>query len=285
VRRLQAHLARRSGRRQFAAAFLGVFGALWLIVEPAGLFFPHAFKWGWGGYLGLIAVSVVSAAYRARPRDAVSRSLPPTDVTVAIRVGDVLAQPGNVVVGACDTFDTQFEDEVISQASVQGQLLQGVFEGDRGELDRQIEKSLTAVNASIDPGKTFGKQARYPMGTVAVVRRGRTRYFLPACTMMSGTLPAHVHASIEDLEIALARAWQTINAAGQREPVHAPIVGSHLARLGVSRTLLVQMIVLSFIAATRAGGPSSLTVWISPCDRDIVDLIVLDDWLRGLCAA
>jgi Domain of unknown function (DUF6430) len=102
---------------------------------------------------------------------------------------------------------------------------------------------------------------------------------------MSATRPAHVRASIEDLEIALARTWQAINAAGQREPVHAPIIGSHLARLGVSRTLLIQLIVLSFIAATRAGGPSTLTVWISPRDRDVVDLIVLDDWLRGLCAA
>jgi hypothetical protein len=45
------------------------------------------------------------------------------------------------------------------------------------------------------------------------------------------------------------------------------------------------MIVLSFIAATRAGGPSTLTVWISPPDRDVVDLLVLDEWLRGLCTA
>lgn len=285
MRRLRAHFARRSGRRRLAAAFLVVFGALWLVVEPAALFFPQAFKSDWRGYLSLVAVSAIAAAYRARPRDAVSRSLPPTDVTVAIRVGDVLTQPGNVIVGATDTFDTQFEDEVISPMSVQGQLLERAFEGDRSELDRQIEESLIAASPSVDTCKTFGKQSRYLIGTVAVVRRERTRYFLPAFTRMSVTLPAHVRASIEDLEVALARTWQAINAAGQRDPVHAPILGSRLARLGVSRTLLIQMIVLSFIAATRAGGPSSLTVWISPPDRDVVDLVVLDEWLRGLCAA
>lgn len=191
----------------------------------------------------------------------------------------------NVVVGTNDTFDTQFEDGVISPASVQGQLLERTFEGDRSELDRQIEESLTAASASVDTLKVFGKQRRHTIGTVAVVRRGRTRYFLPAFTKMSATLPAHMRASIEDLEIARARTWQAINAAGQREPVHVPIIGSHLAPLGVSRTLLTQMIVLSFIAATRAGGPSSLTVWISPPDRDVVDLVMLDEWLRGLCAA
>jgi hypothetical protein len=285
VRRLRAHFSLRSGQRRFAAAFLAVFGALWLILEPAGLFFPDAFKWGWPGYVSLIVASVIAAAYRARPRDAVSRSLPPTDVTVAIRVGDVLGQPGNVVVGSNDTFDTQLEQGVISPASVQGQLLDQVFEGDRNELDRQIEKSLQAESPAVDAAKTFGKKGRYPTGTVAMVNHGGTRYFLPAFTVMSEELPAHVKSSIEDLEIALARTWKAINAAGQREPVHAPVIGSNLARLGVSRTLLIEMIVLSFIAATRAGGPSSLTVWIHPTDRDVVDLVVLDDWLRGLCAA
>jgi len=284
MQRLRAHFGRRSGRRRLGAAFLVVFGALWLIVEPAGLFFPDAFKWGWPGYVALVIASAVAAVYRARPLGRISRSLPPTDVNVEIRVGDVLAQSGNVLVGANDTFDTQFEDEVISRASVQGQLLERVFEGDRDELDRQIAHSVAQVQGSPDHEKRFGKSVRYPIGTVAVVRRASDRYFLPAFTRMSSTLPAHVDSRIQDLQIALADTWQAINVAGQREPVHAPIIGSHLARLGVSRTLLAQMIVLTFIAATRQGGPSSLTIWVAAQDRDIVDMVVLDEWLRGLCA-
>jgi hypothetical protein len=266
------------------AAFISVFGTLWLVVEPAGLFFGHAFELGWLGYVALVIASGFAAIFVARPRDAVSRSLPPTDVTVAVRVGDLLAQSGNIVVGANDTFDTQFEDEVINRASVQGQLLVRIFEGKRDLLDRQIEDSVGKADGSLDQEKKFGKRVRYPVGTVAVVRHESSRYFLPAFTRMSATLPAHVSSTIESLQIALAGTWRAINAAGQREPVHAPIIGSHLGRLGVSRTLLTEMIVLSFIAATRAGGPSSLTIWVSPQDRDFVDMVVLDEWLRGLCA-
>jgi hypothetical protein len=280
-----AHYRHRSTRRRLLAVFPAVFGGLWIALEPAGLFLPDAFDWGWAGYLSLLVASAALAILYARPRDEIARALPPTDVRVAIRVGDILGQTGNVIVGSNDVFDTQLEDEVISPVSLQGQLLLRVFEGNRAELDDQIDASLAAVDGTPDPDKTFGKRDRYPIGTVAMVRRGSSRYFLPAFARMSTSMPANVRASIEELEIALAKTWQATNVAGQHEPVHAPIVGSRLARLGVSRTLLAQMIILSFIAATRSGGPPSLTLWISPHDRDDVDMLVLDDWLRGLCTA
>lgn len=281
----RAQFGRRSGQRLFGASFLAAFGTLWLVVEPASLFFPHVFTWGWPGYLVLILASVAIATYRSRPRDSISRPIPPTDVSVNVRVGDVLDQTGNVIVASNDVFDTEFAEEIISPASLQGQLLVRFFNGDHTELDREIAPSLANAQGEEDVDKEFGKRIRYPVGTVAIVRREHTRYFLPAIARMSSCYPAHVTASIDGFEAALAKTWSTINAAGQREPVHAPIVGSHLARLGLSRTLLAQMIILSFIAATRKGGPPSLTLWIAPQDRDNVDILELDQWLRGLCAA
>ena len=284
MNRVRAHFGRRSGRRQLGRAFLTAFGMVWLVAEPAGLFFPNTFDWGWEGYLGLVIVSGFFAGYVARPRSKISRALPPTNVVISVSVGDLLAQHGNIIVGANDTFDTQLEDGVISPRSVQGQLLGHVFGGDRAVLDHQIEASvLTAAGAS-DPAKTFGKRVRYPIGTIAVVQRGDDRFFLAAFCRMSNSMPAHVGSSIEDLQVALARTWEEINAAGQREPVHIPVLGSNLARLGVTHTLLIQMIVLSFIAA-RPRGASELTVWIADADRDTVDLAMLDQWLHGLCAA
>ena len=210
---IRAGLQLRSGKRRLRRAFIAIFGGIWLALEPAGLFFPDQFQWGWAGYLGLAAASALAAVYASRPPTEISRSLPPTNVSVAIRVGNVLAQPGNVIVGAADTFDTQLEDDVISVASVQGQLLVQPFGGDRTTLDRLIDESVGP--GDIDAGKTFGKRARYPIGTVAVVRHGQTRYFLPAFTSMSTDLPAHVTSSAEDLQVALARTWQKINVAGR----------------------------------------------------------------------
>ena len=255
------------------------------MLQPLGLFFPNELSWGWKGYIGLLAVSAVWALYMARPRRLVKHTLPPSDISIAIRVGDVLTQEGNIVIGCNDVFDTQFDDDIISRASVQGQLLLQVFNGNRAELDRQIAQSLSGVTGEHDPTKDFGKTTRYDIGTVAIVRQGRSRFFLTAFTTMSSTLPANVSSTIEGLQVSLARTWKAIAAAGQREPVHMPIVGSNLARLGLSRTLLAQMILLSFIAAeTRGRVASNLTLYVSPDDWEIVDMAVLDDWLRGLCA-
>jgi hypothetical protein len=262
-----------------------IFGAGWLVIEPAGLFFPSQLDWGWPGYLSLVGVGALAALYASRPRREVSHSLPPSDITVAVKVGDVLAQQGNIVVGANDTFDTEIDNDIISPRSVQGQLLAKCFSGNRAELDRQIAEALRGAQGVEDNTKTFGKTTRYDVGTVATVRQGQSRFFLIAFTRMSSTLPANVASSIEELQMSLARTWSAIAQAGQREPVHLPILGSNLARLGVSRTLLIQMILLSFIAAeTRGRVASSVTVYVSPDDWKTVDMAALDDWLRGLCA-
>lgn len=282
MRRMKAHFSRRSGRREFGFAFLSAFGLVWLVLEPLGLFFPGQLEWRWKGYAALIGLSVCWAVYRARPRTVIVRRLPPTDLQVAIRVGDVLAQTGNVIVGANDTFDTQFDEGVISRQSLQGQLLERIFNGDRTELDRQIEETLAGVPAAVDDTKRFGKARRYEIGTVARVSHGDTRYFLTAFARMSSDSPPRVRSTVEWLQVSLARLWNVVDAAGQREPVHAPVIGSHLARLGVSRTLLIQMIVLSFIAAESRS--ASLTVWVSEKDAEVVDMAELDEWLRGLCA-
>ena len=190
------------------------------------------------------------------------------------------------MLGSNDTFDTSLSDDIIHAGSVQGQLLQRIFAGDSQDLDNQIAQSLTDIDAEQDLDKTFGKQKRYPIGTVAVVKKGSTRYFLPAVASMSATKPPQTTASVDGVQKALTRAWETVGRAGQREQVHAPIVGSHLARVGLTRTWLIQMMILSFVAVTKKeSGSSSLRIWVAENDASDVDLAALESWLHDLCAA
>jgi len=285
-RRARAHWRRRSGYRRLGTSIALIFGTIWLFVEPISLVFPDLFDHSWGLLIALFILSVLGALWRSRPKNLLEFKLPPSDLDIAVRVGNVLAQEGNVVVGSNDTFDTSLSEDIISARSVQGQLLQRTFDGDLHELDRQIETSLAEDPPTRDPSKTFGKQDRYPIGTVAVVKKGNTKYFLPAIARMSSSTPPHTQATVDGVQMALTKAWEAVGRAGQREPVHAPVVGSHLARLGLSRTWLIQMMVLSFVAVTRKeSGSASLTIWVAKPDAATVDFVALDDWLRDLCAA
>lgn len=283
IRDITSGLGLRSGRRRFRNGGLAAFGLSWLAVEPAGLFWPDRFDWGWPGYVGLVLLSVATGCLHARTPKGIARSLPPTNVRVEIKVGDVLAQEGNVVIGASDSFDTTFDSGIIGPTSVQGQFLTRAFGGDAQRLDAAIANSIGSGAPA--PLKTFGKRERFPIGTVAVVESGPRRYFLPAFTKMSDELPAHVTSSPENLQVALAKTWEVVHRAGQTEPVHMPVIGSKHARLGLSMTLVIQLIVLSFVAATRSGAPDHLTVWIRESDRSHIDLNEIDEWLAGLCAA
>lgn len=256
------------------------------MIEPVSLIFPDLLKRSWGFLVLLLAVSACGAVWRSRPRDRLEFTLPPSDVTIAIAVGDVLAQEGNIVIGSNDTFDSSLTDEIISVHSVQGQLLKTIFNGNTKELDDGITTSLVDLAPTDDPKKSFGKTKRYPIGTVAIIKREAARYFLPAIATMSASTPPRTTATVEGVQMALTKAWEVVGQAGQREPVHAPIIGSHLARLGLSRTWLVQMMVLSFVAVTKKeSGSDSLTIWVAEDDAAIVDMAALDDWLRALCAA
>jgi hypothetical protein len=265
---------------------MAVFGGCWLLLEPTTLVFPHFLGRSWGLLAGLVVVSASGALLLSRPRRHLEFRLPPSDLGISIEVGDVLGQQGNVVLGANDTFDTNLSGDIIHAASVQGQLLQRVFDGDLQDLDDQITTSLAGVVPVPDLTKTFGKTDRDPIGTVAVVRKGRTRYFLPAIASMSATKPPRTNATVDELQTALTRAWEAVGRGGQREPVHAPIMGSHLARVGLTRTLLIQVMVISFIAVTkRDSGSSSLTIWVAERDAIELDFAALESWLRDLCAA
>ena len=139
-------------------------------MEPAGLFFPEWFKWGWWGYGGLFLLSLLIAIALNLPRFSVSRSLPSPNTTVEIKIGDLFDEPGHLVMGANDVFDTEL-GEVIKPSSVQGQFLTGVYYGDQKRLDAEIDIALEPLKTDKkrEPNKKKGKFWRYPIGTTLVL--------------------------------------------------------------------------------------------------------------------
>lgn len=183
--------------------------------------------------------------------DVLRREFPGLGVTLIIRRGDLFEQDdASLAIGFCDTFDTSTEDDVlISRESVQGQLLEHLYRGDRERLDADLRKGLRGVvpvAKETAQAKPRGKRLRYAMGTVVPLPMNGRRVF--AFVHCRQDLDLVTHSTAEELRLSLNRLWQSVRINGLRKPVAIPLVGSGLARIDeLTREQVVIMIIDTFV--------------------------------------
>jgi DNA-binding SARP family transcriptional activator len=177
------------------------------------------------------------------------------DVAVVVTSGDLFShEDANLVVGFCDTFDTNTDRNIIiSSESAQGLLLHRLYNGDREQLDRDLRTALSHVpKVSVESrsAKPLGKRSRYPLGTVATLHHAKRRVFGVAYSRMGNNLVAQSGLAV--LRTSLANLWEAVYLHGQLKPVAMPLVGSGLSRVHeASYDDLLTMIVRSFITSSR----------------------------------
>jgi hypothetical protein len=271
------------GLKRIAAAFVGIFGLLWLFIEPGGLFLPQWFAWGCWGYLGLAGLSLVFALATNMPRRSLSRSLSSPDWVIEIKIGDLFDEPDHLVIGANDVFDTE-PGEVIRPSSVQGQFLTRIYNGDQARLDADIDAALAPLHRqrTEEPSKIKGKTWRYPIGITLVLGSGNRRYFLSAYGFMGNDL--RVKSTADAIWNSLSKLWEQVRLKGHGLNIAIPVIGSDLARTNLPRMALIKLIIISFIAASKKEFIArKLTVVIHPNDLDAIDFAALKDFLESTC--
>ncbi|MEU9730645.1 macro domain-containing protein [Streptomyces sp. NPDC048002] len=181
--------------------------------------------------------------------------LPGQRADVVLVRGDLFDQSDcNLVVGFCDTFDTEMaEDLVISRESVQSQLVDRVFAGQRRLLDEKLRAGLRKLNAAgteTARSKPLGRRVRYPVGTTVAVPIDGRRVFATAYSQLGNDLVAR--SSDRELRLSLENLWASVAVYGLFKPVAVPLIGSGLARVTeLDRGQLLALIVDSFIDACR----------------------------------
>ena len=207
-------------------------------------------------------------------------------VEVVVVRGDLFDQEdANLVVGFTDTFDTSTDqDAVISRASVQGQLVDRLFDGQRKHLDERLRQGLKAVPTAGRErvqDKPRGRRTRYPMGTTVAVPIDGRRVFATAYSRLGNDLVARSDA--EDLRLSLMKLWDSVALHGQYRPVAIPLIGSGLARVveldrGRLAALIVETFVLSCVGNTAIA--PELRIVIRPEELTRTDLSVVERLLQ-----
>jgi DNA-binding SARP family transcriptional activator len=173
---------------------------------------------------------------------------------VVVMTGDLFDQEdANLVIGFCDTFDTDTDRNiVISQESAQGLLLHRLYGDDRDQLDKELRTALARVpRVAVESrsAKPRGKLTRYPVGTVATLHHATRRVFAVAYSRMGNDLMAQ--SSLLLLNSSLENLWDAVYRHGQLKPVAMPLIGSGLSRTGASYAELLTVIVSTFLASAR----------------------------------
>jgi DNA-binding SARP family transcriptional activator len=223
------------------------------------------------------------AQLRARHADDVlRREFPGLRLTLVVRRGDLFEQEdANLAIGFGDTFDTSTEgDVVISRQSVQGQLLERLYDGDRDRLDTELRRALrgvTPLGRETVQDKPKGKRTRYAVGTVVPLpMNGRRVFGFVHCRQ---GLDLVTHSTAGELRLSLDRLWQSVRRYGMLKPVAIPLAGSGLSRVTeLSREQLMIMIIDTFIKNSRDERfTSELRIVIRPAD---VERIRMSDVAR-----
>ncbi|MET7406767.1 macro domain-containing protein [Streptomyces parvulus] len=268
---------------------MAAFGGVSAVLQFVGQLWPGAVPGPAPVTAASVLLCVAWAVARSRPTVAVRQEFGRPRMSVAVGPGDLFDQPAHLVVGFCDTFDTDVRDGVvISGASVQGQLLERRYGGDAARLDEELAAALgTAVPVAREAreDKPHGKLDRYPVGTVAVLGSRPRLVFGVAHSRLGNDCVAR--SSTEELWLSLGRVWDAVYRHGQLDRVAVPLIGSGLSRLhGLDEESLLRLILLSFITHSRERVICrELSVVLRPAELERVDLAEVAAFLEVLAAA
>ncbi|MCR5701106.1 MAG: DUF6430 domain-containing protein [Lachnospiraceae bacterium] len=264
--------------------FFSIIGLMMMVAEASSEIFGHngLFDFYRNHADTIIVILIFVCVYKNwdRLEYAVKiKNLP--DITITLKVCNVLENKGAVIIPTNSTFDTLMEDEFISTGSVQGQYQTKYFKGRMEELNKKIEIGLEGKTfVELKDGRKHNKKW-YPIGTVSRINeRNKRAYFL----VDSDIDPNGITIDVDALNIsqALTNLWNYLYREGNAEPYSIPLIGTGKARAkDVSRNDIVQQIILSFLVASREHKiTESLTICIYPGDFDKIGWDELCEFLN-----
>jgi hypothetical protein len=267
-------------RRFLVHSFASV-GVIALVLEVINELFPNelTFRGSWWG-LVILGVSAVYGLTQSWPRP-IEESYSSPNTIIRIIKGDIFNQQGHLVIGICDTFDTQ-PPNIIARDSLQAQALDRLFGGDVAELDRRIGEALAGYSP-VEAVQKPGKQLRYELGTTAVVTESGRRLFFVAYTYMNEQNQAR--GTADGIWKSLSNLWIEISKYGNGGTVSISVIGGGQARIAqiLPAQDSIRFIALSFMLASRREKIcDELQVIVRPTDYNRLDRLELQSFLSSL---
>lgn len=250
---------------------LAVVGVIWMFMEIMD--FLSIYKqdqYSRFALVPILLVAILIVVFTRRPVSKVVYRVPGRDYSVEVKIGDIFAEPGDVVISSNTTFDTNLASGLIAVDSLQGQLAIRVFQGNTDAIDRQLDDQLRDIPSSVR-NDAPGKKLEYPIGTVGKVSIPERNYYFVAMSRLNehGT----ASSTVRGVEDALDGVWKFVAEKGEFRTLVLPLMGTGRGRLSIPRKKMIERIAQSFADASKEKVFSGkLVVVVRPEDAERFEL-------------
>jgi hypothetical protein len=261
--------------RRIVKIFLETTSALMALLSGVLIFvdIPDGWKW-WAllAYLALHVLIYIRIWYRSNRLNHVEIDIEGTKVT--IKVGDIFSESGLKAIAFNEYFDTEVDNKIISDASLNGIFLKKHLGAPISRLDKEIEEHPFEPDEVLDLNETrvSGKKQRFRLGTIMV----HGEYLLAAMSKFDESNRATLTMP-EYLEF-LIRFWDRVNKVYAQKSVSTPIFGSGITRIkghkSISDEDLLKIMLWTFrISEMRFKYPARLSIIVHEAKIDQINLL------------
>lgn len=236
--------------------------------------------YGWG-FLGLLVLIYLSIWAWSNNLNKIDISIEGSDVT--IKVGDIFLQQGLKAIAFNEYFDTQVDNRIISDRSLNGIFVNEYLKAPASELDRYMEDYNFESSEIIETNEArkAGKKVRYQIGTICIYQD----FLLTAFSKFDENNKA-ILTMPEYLEF-LINFWDKVNNIYAQKSVSTPIFGSGIARIkghkNISDEDLLKIMLWTFrISEMRFKYPARLTIIIHKDKIDKINLLDIKSARNGV---
>ena len=253
-------------------------------VSAVVLFVDIPVEWklraGWA-FLMLLALTYLVRWIWSNNLNSIDINVEGSDVTV--KVGDIFQQSGLKAIAFNEYFDTQVDNKIISEESLNGILIKKHLDISTSELDRYIENYAfdgSEVLESED-GRKQGKKQKYQIGTICLYKE----YLLTAFSKFDENNKALLTMP-EYLEF-LINFWDRVNNVYAQKSVSTTIFGSGITRIKGHKNIadedLLKIMLWTFrISEMRFKYPAKLTIVIHKDKIDQINLLDIKSVRNGV---
>jgi hypothetical protein len=232
-------------------------------------------------FLGLLALTYLAIWIWSNNLNSIDINVEGSQVS--IKVGDIFQQPGLKAIAFNEYFDTQVDNKIIGEGSLNGVFIKSYLDVSVAELDRHIENYAFDSNEILESNddRKQGKKQRHQIGTICIYKD----YLLTAFSKFDENNKALLTMP-EYLEF-LINFWDRVNNVYAQQSVSTTIFGSGITRIRGHKNIadedLLKIMLWTFrISEMRFKHPAKLTIVIHKDKIDQINLLDITSARNGV---